>query len=140
MSDWGKAYDTTINWGTSPQTAQPWGNVVLNSPSGETNITGAPKETISAYTQTLVFDSYLNSINYYCNEERVHSCYGTNQENITDFVTMLNSNPPVQSQACFLDFGVYYDNGDGRVRLEMPLEVYNNFCPDGQVDLIAIYD
>lgn len=40
MSDWGKAFNTAINWGTSPQTAKPWGNVVLNSPSGETIIGG----------------------------------------------------------------------------------------------------
>jgi len=138
-NDWGKVFNTEINWGTSPQTAKPWGNVVLNSFSGETNITGAPKEILNFYTQVLEFEPYLNSIDYYCDETRVHSCYGTNQDNITDFVTMLNSNPPVQSNACFLEFGNYFDNGDGRVRLEMPLEFYNHFC-ESQIDLIAIYD
>ena len=53
---------------------------------------------------------------------------------------MFNSNPPVQNNACFLDYGTYYDNGDGRVRLEIPRTLLNTLCPNGGLTLEVIYD
>jgi hypothetical protein len=53
---------------------------------------------------------------------------------------MFNSVPPVQSQATFLDYGISYDNGDGRVRMEMDVSVYNSLCSGGTLTLDVIYD
>ena len=99
------------------------------------------KQTISVYTQVIDFESTpMNSIVYNCDGNYAAACYGTNQNNITDFVTMLNSDPPVQNNACFLQYGTYFDNGDGRVRCEMPIAVANTFCAGGEITLEAIYD
>jgi hypothetical protein len=97
--------------------------------------------TINVYTQVIDFESTpMNSIIYKCDGNGVDACYGTNQTNINDFVAMLNANPPVQENACFLNAGTYYNNGDGRVRCEMPIEVANTFCAGGEITLEAIYD
>jgi hypothetical protein len=53
---------------------------------------------------------------------------------------MLNANPPVQENACFLNAGTYYNNGDGRVRCEMSIEFANTLCAGGEITLEAIYD
>jgi hypothetical protein len=98
-------------------------------------------QTVNVYSQVLDFETNpLNSIIYRCDGEFITACYGTNQTNITDFVAMLNSNPPVQNNACFLQYGTYYNNGDGRVRCEMPIEVANTLCAGGEITLEAIYD
>ena len=95
----------------------------------------------NAFTQVIDFETTpINSIQYLCDGNFVTACYGTNQNNISDFVAMLNSNPPVQNQACFLNYGNYYDNGDGRVRLEMNSVQYASLCPNGVITLNAIYD
>jgi hypothetical protein len=98
-------------------------------------------QTISVYTQVIDFESSpMNSIVYKCDGNNVDACYGTNQTNINDFVAMLNANPPVQENACFLNAGTYYNNGDGRVRCEMSIEFANTFCEGGTITLEAIYD
>jgi hypothetical protein len=98
-------------------------------------------QTISVYTQVIDFETTpMNSIVYKCDGNNVDACYGTNQTNINDFVAMLNANPPVQNNACFLNAGTYFNNGDGRVRCEMPIEVANTFCEGGTITLEAIYD
>ena len=95
----------------------------------------------NAFTQVIDFETTpINSIQYLCDGNFVTACYGINQNNISDFVAMLNSNPPVQNQACFLNYGTYYDNGDGRVRLEMNSVQYASLCPNGVITLNAIYD
>jgi len=95
----------------------------------------------TAFSQVIDFQTTpINSIQYLCDGNFVTACYGTNQNNITDFVDMLNANPPVQSQACFLNHGTYYDNGDGRVRLVMNSAQYTALCPNGVITLNAIYD
>jgi hypothetical protein len=97
--------------------------------------------TINVYTQVIDFESTpMNSIVYKCDGNNVDACYGTNQTNINDFVAMLNANPPVQENACFLNAGTYFNNGDGRVRCEMPIEFANTFCEGGTITLEAIYD
>ena len=97
--------------------------------------------TYLLYTQVIDFETTpMNSIIYRCNGDFVTACYGVNETNITDFVAMLNSNPPVQNQACFLNYGTYFDNGDGRVRLEMNSVQYNSLCTNGNLTLEAIYD
>jgi hypothetical protein len=98
-------------------------------------------QTINVYTQVIDFETTpMNSIVYKCDGNNVDACYGTNQTNINDFVAMLNANPPVQENACFLNAGTYYNNGDGRVRCEMPIEFANTFCEGGTITLEAIYD
>jgi len=98
-------------------------------------------DIINVYSNVVDFSSTdMNSINYLCNGTIVSSCYGTNQDNLTDLVAMFNSNPPVQNNACFLNYGTYFDNGDGRVRLEMPSSVYQSFCNNGVVSIEVIYD
>jgi hypothetical protein len=140
-----------------PVTSTPFVENFVNSVSGWTSqirieaitpisncenpVTTYPQPSnVIVYSQQLVFDPFLNSINYKCNGVTVHSCYGANEPNITDLVAMFNANPPVQGNACFLDYGTYYDNGDGRVRLEMPSAVYNTLCPNGTLTLEVIYD
>ena len=98
-------------------------------------------DTYLVYSQVIDFETTpMNSIIYKCNGNFVTVCYGVNETNITDFVAMLNSNPPVQNQACFLNYGTYYDNGDGRVRLQMNSVQYNSLCSNGNLTLEAIYD
>jgi hypothetical protein len=94
------------------------------------------------YSQVINFTSraQYNSIIYYCDGVQTDACYGTNQSTIADLVTMFNANPPVQGNACFLDFGTYYDNGDGRIRLEVPIDIYNSYCDGGELTIEVIYD
>ncbi|CAB5224121.1 hypothetical protein UFOVP386_26 [uncultured Caudovirales phage] len=98
-------------------------------------------DTISIYSQVIDFETTpMNSIIYRCDGEFIHACYGTNQNNITDFVSMLNANPPVQNNSCFLEYGYYFDNGDGRVRCEMPIEIANSLCIPSFLTIEVIYD
>jgi hypothetical protein len=101
-----------------------------------------PAPTTSVYSQVVDFDAtpQYNSINYKCDGNFVTACYGINETNLTDLVAMFNSNPPVQNNACFLNYGTYYDNGDGRVRLEITPTAYNELCPSGSLTLEVIYD
>jgi hypothetical protein len=100
---------------------------------------------ISVYSQVLNFNvrprtSLPNSCRYKCNGITVDTKYGVICDSIGEFVDMLNSNPPVQPNGDFYVYGTYYDNGDGRVRLQMPLSVYDEFCPDGIVTIEVFND
>jgi hypothetical protein len=119
------------------------GRIVLRLKQVNCIIPVAPIEppTISVYSQVVSFSATpMNSINYRCNGNIVASCYGTNQSNLTDFVNMIIQNPGVQPNACFLDYGTYYDNGNGMVRCEMPTTTYNTLCSGGTLTLEVIYD
>ena len=108
----------------------------------ENPVTSTVPTTTSVYSQVIDFDvtPIKNSINYNCNGTTVHSCYGTNQTNMTDLVAMFNAITPVQNNACFLDYGTYVDNGDGRVKCIMPNSTYKALCPTGTLTLDVIYD
>jgi hypothetical protein len=68
-NEWGKAFNTEINWGTSPQTAKPWGNVVLSSPSGVTNITGKDENQILIELPYLFLESDTGYMSFRLNPE-----------------------------------------------------------------------
>lgn len=95
--------------------------------------------TLFIYTQVLDFGkSPLNSLDFLCNGVNTVTEYGTNQTNITDFVRMLNSDPQPNGQ--FTSYGNYFDNGDGRVRLEAFPEVFAKYCTNGKMSLEAFWD
>ena len=107
--------------------------------------------TISVYSQVLDFISpaQYNSIVYRCDGINVANCYSCNNEyNITDLVNLFNT-PPSPLPGCCTDstycycwpnYGTYYDNGDSRIRCEMPTSIYNSLCPSGSLTLDVIYD
>jgi hypothetical protein len=99
-------------------------------------------QTISVYSQVVNFEStpQYNSINYKCNGNFVTASYGVNETTLPTLVDMFNAVPPVQAYASFLEYGTYYDNGDGRVRCEMPTSVYYSLCASGSLTLDVIYD
>jgi hypothetical protein len=80
------------------------------------------KQTINVYTGVINYDRDFNSIEFLCGEDEVQSVYGEDQETFTAFINMLNTEPQ------FLAFGTYYDNGDDRIRCEMPITIYNELC------------
>lgn len=102
--------------------------------------------TVSVYSQVVDFDPSnpvrprYNSIEYLCDGNFIAGSYGTNQTNLTSLIAMFNSNPPVSVNATFLEYGISYDNGDGRVRMEMPREVYDSLSCDGTLTLNVIFD
>ena len=111
--------------------------------------------TVAVYSQVLDFETYplYNSINYRCDGTIVHSCYsGGGQPNLIDLVVLFNTpqpNPlPVGCNdpnycLCWNNYGTYYDNGDGRIRCQMPLSIYNNLTSGyspGILMLDVIYD
>ena len=113
---------------------------------------GTVPQTISVYSQVLDFVSpaQYNSISYRCNGTQIKACYSSdNQYNITDLVALFNTPPPNPLPGsctnpsfcyCWTDYGTYYDNGDGKIRLEMPVSLYNTLCPNGTITLDVIYD
>jgi len=108
--------------------------------------------TTSVYSQVLDFISpaQYNSITYRCSGTSIQNCYSSdNQFNITDLVALFNTPPPNPLPGgctnptycyCWTDYGTYYDNGDGRIRCEMPTYLYNTLCPSGTLTLDVIYD
>ena len=108
--------------------------------------------TTSVYSQVLDFISptQYNSIVYRCDGTPVEYCYSSdNQYNITDLVALFNTPPPDPLPGgcgdptycyCWTTYGTYYDNGDGRIRCEMPTSLYNTLCPTGTLTLDVIYD
>jgi hypothetical protein len=96
--------------------------------------------TVSVYSQVVSFDTPMNSIVYRCNNDFLNASYGNNENNLTDLIAMFNQDPPVANNATFLQYGVCYDNGDGRVRMEMTQEAYNNLACSGSLTLDVIYD
>jgi hypothetical protein len=98
-------------------------------------------ETISILSDVVDFNTTpMNSIIYRCNGNFIGACYGTNQTTMNNFISMVNSIPPVQPNSCFLQYGNYFDNGDDRVRLEMPVTIANSFCLNGTISIEIIYD
>jgi hypothetical protein len=98
--------------------------------------------TVAVYSQVVSFATPMNSIIYNSNGTFVGACYGSNQTNLNSLVSMFNSNPPVASNSCFLAYGTYFNNGDGRVKVQMPLSVYNTLSSNGTTTLTlnVIYD
>ena len=96
---------------------------------------GSPR-TESIYTQVIDFTkSGVNSLRFMCVEEEMLSIYGKLSNNIEDFVSMLN-----EENSRFKEFGIYSNNGDGRVRLDIVPEQMENLkgkCPDGEITLEA---
>ena len=101
-----------------------------------------PQTTVSVYSQMVSFSATpMNSVQYLCDGNFVTASYGTNQTNLADLVNMFNEVPSVNPPySTFLDYGISYDNGDGRVRMEMYTSVYDSLCSGGTVTLNVIYD
>jgi len=106
---------------------------------------------ISVYSQVIDIDGSLyNSIDFDCNGNTVHTCYSQGGEvNLIDIVNLFNTPAPSPLPVgcanpstcyCFLDYGTYYDNGDGRIRCDMPTSVYNSLCPGGNLTLYVFQD
>ena len=92
-----------------------------------------PKKIYTAYSQITDPDFFVSeSIAFFCNGVQWDVQTGSLVEDITDFVAMCNANA---GGSDFTQYGIYFDNGDNRVRLEMPYHVYNTFCPNGEVTL-----
>ena len=99
-----------------------------------------PQKAYQVYSQVLEKGAPYNSIIYRCMGIQFAVCYGTNQTDIDALVAMFNSNPQVQPNACFLTYGIYYNNGDGRVMCMMPASTYLANCSGGMMTLEVIYD
>jgi hypothetical protein len=93
-----------------------------------------PKDIYTAYSQALEWDSIppQNTITFFCNGVQWDVQTGIYSGDIINFVAMCNANAEGSD---FTQYGTYFDNGDNRVRLEMPYNVYNTFCPNGEVTL-----
>jgi hypothetical protein len=108
--------------------------------------------TTSVYSQVLSFTGTpnYNSIQYRCSGSTIEACYSIeNQNNMTDLVNLFNTPAPDPLPPscttpsfcyCWTDYGIYYDNGDGRIRLEMPISLHNTLCPNGTLTLNVIND
>jgi hypothetical protein len=88
----------------------------------------------TAYSQVIIFDEEppQNTITFFCNGVQWDVQTGIASGEIGAFVAMCNANLDGSN---FTQYGTYFDNGDNRVRLEMPYNVYNTFCPNGEVTL-----
>ena len=92
-----------------------------------------PKKIYTAYSQVTDPDTFqFNSITFFCNGVQWDVQTASTTFSITNFVNFCNSN---DNSSNFTQYGTYFDNGDNRVRLEMPYHVYNTFCPGGEVTL-----
>lgn len=106
---------------------------------------GSPQEddnSLFAYTQVIDFSAGelrpVDSLHYKCDGTTVFTEYGVRSSNIQDFVKMLNESPQENGQ--FNAYGKYFDNGDGRVRLEIFPGAFLKACPNGKVSLEAFWD
>lgn len=102
-------------------------NITYNINTDEYTIDG----TSYIVSNSLDFNTQsYNSINFTCDGNPLGTCYGTTQTNINDLVDMFNQSPPVQPNACFLDYGTYevvpYDPTS--VRLRIPVSQLDNIC------------
>lgn len=127
--------DCNVFIGT-PGTFTKW---LLNGGCGSSPVP-PPQKVYRVYSQVLETGAPYNSIIYRCMGIQFAVCYGTNQTDIDDLVTMFNSNPPVQPNACFLQYGTYFNNGDGRIGCLMPALTYLANCSGGMMSLEVIYD
>ena len=92
-----------------------------------------PKDIYTAYSQVIDWSvESPNTLIFFCNGVQWDVQTGEFANEITDFVAMCNANA---GGSDFTQYGTYFDNGDDRVRLEMPYHVYNTFCPNGEVTL-----
>ena len=92
-----------------------------------------PKKIYTAYSQAIDPETFnSNSIIFFCNGVQWDVQTGLYSGNMFDFVAMCNANA---QDSDFTQYGTYFDNGDNRVRLEMPYHVYNTFCPNGEVTM-----
>ena len=93
-----------------------------------------PKKIYTAYSQVIDFSNEpsQNSIAFYCNGVQWDVQTGVYSGEMGAFVAMCNTNAQGSD---FTQYGTYFDNGDNRLRLEMPYHVYNTFCPNGEVTL-----
>jgi hypothetical protein len=108
--------------------------------------------TISVFSQVLTFTGTpnYNSIQYRCDGVQVEACYSINNQNtMTDLVNLFNTPAPNPLPPscntpsfcyCWTDYGTYYNNGDNRVRCEMPTSLYNTLCSGGTITLNVIND
>ena len=85
-------------------------------PSCVTEITTPCTNGCIVYSNVVRFDS--NTVDYFCNSNLADNKNGYNVNNMADLITMLN-NAFALPPADFAVYGSYYDNGDGRVRLEL---------------------
>ena len=127
-------------------------SIIYVSEQEEFCITGGTPTTTSVYSQVLTFTGTpnYNSIQYRCDGTQVEACYSiSNQNTMTNLVNLFNTPPPnplppsCNTPAfcyCWTDYGTYYDNGDGRVRCEMPTSLYNTLCSGGTLTLNVIND
>jgi hypothetical protein len=92
--------------------------------------------TISVYSQVVdfIFPVLPNSVRYKCDGSTVETEYGTDCADMAELIDMLNANNQ------FTQYGTYFDNEDGRVRLEMLENIANNLCPDGELTLQIFRD
>jgi hypothetical protein len=88
----------------------------------------------TAYSQALEWDSIppQNTMTFFCNGVQWDVQTTIPAGSITNFVENCNLN---LESSNFTQYGAYFDNGDNRVRLEMPYHVYNTFCPNGEVTM-----
>ena len=63
------------------------------------------------YSEIVIFD--IDTVELNCRGSNLGTAYLNTVSNITDLVTALNSD------TLFITYGSCYDNGDGRVRLEI---------------------
>jgi hypothetical protein len=96
---------------------------------------------VAIYSQVVEFDTPMNSIQYRCDGEWVAASYGQNRTDLDSLVAMFNQLPPVSLPwSNFLDYGVCYNNGDGRVRMDMYQSAYDALACTGSLTLDVIYD
>ena len=92
--------------------------------------------TISVYSQVVefIYPILPNSVRYKCDATIVEVEYGNDCADITELVELFNLNNQ------FSQYGTYYDNGDGRVRLEMPQNIADTLCPSGALTMQIFRD
>ena len=98
-------------------------------------------DVVAIYSQVVEFDTPMNSIQYRCDGEFLAGSYGLNRTDLDSLVAMFNQLPPVSlPYSNFLDYGVCYNNGDGRVRMDMYQSAYDALGCTGSLTLDVIYD
>jgi len=90
--------------------------------------------TLSGTVETS-FPINNTSIDLRCNGNYIQTLYGNGTVNdMSELITYLNSEPDMSY------LGVYSDNGDGSVLLEMPTNLVNQFCSSGTLTFEVFND
>lgn len=110
-------------------------------------------DSCKIYSQVISLDDHqiYNSIEYFCGDTRIAACYDTGGvDNMIDLVNLFNTPPPSPLPAycpdptfclCWSNYGTYYDNGDGRIRLEVTPETLVELgCSCGDLTMLVIRD